>query len=442
MRLLHTERLDFQEFFDSQTPKYAILSHRWTDDEVSFQDFDRCKAEQRPSFDKISNCCSLAKKNGYEWVWIDTCCIDKKSSAELSEAINSMYAWYQKAGICYAYLADVLLIEDEYGNLEDSRAQFHRSAWFTRGWTLQELLAPGIVEFFDHAWLSIGHKGKSSTAGRSLSRDISDVTGISEDNLRRPPTSQCIAKKLSWISKRNTTRVEDMAYCMLGLCGVNMPLLYGEGEKAFLRLQSEIIKQSDDESIFAWFCDREGRSTSFMSGLIAPSPRCFAESGQVVKGSVLSKKQPYSQTNKGLAYPIPRPSNWTEEEPAQGDHYSLCLGCAVGFGDETLKSSNSLLLEFRLVTIDLVFHSNSWRRLQLRIKPIILSDHMVWDSVTADKDSFFDTIYFRDAVVEPREIDDKKFARHFQIPEGQTWTEPSGKEYQIRDWDWRKDETV
>ncbi|KAL8870384.1 MAG: hypothetical protein Q9174_003562 [Haloplaca sp. 1 TL-2023] len=298
MRLIHTERLEFQEFFDSQTPKYAILSHRWTDNEVSFQDFDRCKEARNSSFDKISNFCSLAKEDGYNWAWIDTCCIDKKSSAELSEAINSMYAWYEKAGVCYVYLADV----SSSGDSQETLCKFRGSVWFTRGWTLQELLAPNTVLFYNLHWKYIGSK-------ISLRDEISEVTGINWRDA--PPTSQCVARKLSWVSGRKTSRVEDMAYCMLGLCGVNMPLLYGEGKRAFQRLQFEIIKDTDDESIFAWFCDDDGRSGSYISGMIAQYPINFSKSAHIAprQRSILDAEYtapPYSMTNKGVAYPVSR----------------------------------------------------------------------------------------------------------------------------------------
>ncbi|KAL8669256.1 MAG: hypothetical protein Q9168_006140 [Polycauliona sp. 1 TL-2023] len=158
MRLLQTETLEFHEFFDSQTPVYAILSHRWTSNEVSFQDFDSCKQGRKQNFAKIHNYCQLARKTGYDWVWIDTCCIDKGSSAELTEAINSMYAWYENAGICYAYLADVLAVEGQ-GGWSHTHRQVLNSQWFTRGWTLQELLAPEVVLFLDVNWTVIGSKG-------------------------------------------------------------------------------------------------------------------------------------------------------------------------------------------------------------------------------------------------------------------------------------------
>ena len=336
-----------------------------------------------------------------------------------------MYAWYERAGICYVYLVDV----SWSGDWETTRDKFRGSAWFTRGWTLQELLAPKEVRFFDLHWRFIGHKNKSSNNGRSLSPDISDVTGISEADLWGFPVFQCVAKKLSWLSRRNTTRVEDMAYCMLGLCYVNMPLLYGEGTRAFYRLQSEIIKNFDDESIFAWFCDEEGRSISLISGLIARSPRCFAESGQFVIAPALKRKQPYSQTNKGLAYAIPWPGNWTKKEPAHGDHYSLCLECNIRSRDKILEAMS--------VTIDLVFCEDSWRRLQISSKPRILSDCEFWNSVTTEVGCSFKTIYVLGTYIKSIERKEEESLHHFRIPDGPIWTGPSGEKYEIRDWDWQ-----
>jgi hypothetical protein len=177
--------------------------------------------------------------------WIDSCCIDKTSSAELSEAINSMFRWYQNAQVCYAYLSDVPAIEDLDHYRKDS--EFRRSKWFTRGWTLQELLAPEIVVFYNHDWVEIGTKALMSGVIRSITNiDRGFLMGESEIK------PACVAQKMSWASRRKTTRLEDTAYCLMGLFDVNMPLLYGEGEKAFYRLQLEIIKNSSDESIFAW----------------------------------------------------------------------------------------------------------------------------------------------------------------------------------------------
>jgi hypothetical protein len=216
-----------------------------------------------------------------KYAWIDTCCIDKSSSAELSQAINSMYQWYSDAQVCYAYLSDV-----SHSTEQDSKfSEFRRSKWFTRGWTLQELLAPSEVVFFDRVWVKLGTKA-------SLEDTISDVTGITH-MFRFGQAS--VAQKMSWASKRETTRIEDMAYCLLGIFDVHMPPLYGEGENAFFRLQVEILRKNDDESIFAWEADASE------SGLLAKSPAAFRGSSdvrQIGVGEV--KRTPYSVTNKWL----------------------------------------------------------------------------------------------------------------------------------------------
>ena len=281
MRLLHTRSLQFEEFFDSEIPRYAILSHRWEKKEVSFQEFEQAKEEAWPALSKIRNFCQLAASQGFEWGWVDTCCIDKKSSAELSEAINSMYRWYANAGECYAYLSDVQAGKD----LADLKVSFAKSAWFTRGWTLQELLAPHTVSFFDCEWNYIGDK-------MGLSKEISAATGIQSQHPNDIKYA-CVAVKMSWISRRQTSRVEDMAYCLLGIFDVNMPLLYGEGRKAFIRLELEILKKSNDESIFAW------TSETLYPGLLAEWPDVFASSADIVLARFCDRP-PYSMTNRGL----------------------------------------------------------------------------------------------------------------------------------------------
>ena len=297
MRLLHTKSLQFEEFFDSKIPKYAILSHRWEEKEVSFQDFKVGKRQRWPGFLKVRSCCLLAKSRGFDWVWIDTCCIDKKSSAELSEAINSMFRWYAEAGECYAYLSDVRLMQGL-----DFRKSFAQSAWFTRGWTLQELLAPTNVIFLDRNWNRIGKK-------KELLSEISAATGIGDQYLESM-NGASVATKMSWVSRRQTSRVEDIAYCLLGIFDVNMPLLYGEGRKAFLRLELEIVKKSDDESIFAW----TSTSAQGSSGLLALWPDAFADSADISaclprfyfnnQGAIV-ERQPYSMTNRGLELTVP-----------------------------------------------------------------------------------------------------------------------------------------
>ena len=309
MRLLHTKTLLFEEYFDGQIPKYAILSHRWEGQEVSFQELKKGRAGAKSGLKKIKDCCQYAASRGLEYVWIDTCCIDKKSSAELSEAINSMYSWYANAVECYASLADVEWIEyRDQGASEPivsahSWDQFRKSEWFTRGWTLQELLAPWIVIFFDQKWRFIGSKSSTAAmddASRELSSEISAITGIDRDYLSHSMDilSASLAQRMSWASKRITSRQEDIAYSLLGLFNVNMPLLYGEGQKAFMRLELEIIKYSNDESIFAWTSHDEE------SGMLASSPRAFVDSGDIrvyvpPKGAL---RPPYAMTNRGLQF--------------------------------------------------------------------------------------------------------------------------------------------
>lgn len=260
MRLLHTQTLRIEEFGGSDLPFYAIFSHKWDANEVTMQDMQRGDADQKPGYKKVSMTCEIAKNHGLDYVWIDTCCIDKTSSAELSEAINSMYRWYQEAVVCYAYLADVP---------SNDLDKFSKSAWFTRGWTLQELIAPSIVIFLDKEWKEIGTKN-------SLQELISKTTGVPEHILQGADIGLAsVAERMSWASYRKTTRVEDVAYCLMGMFGINMPMLYGEGERAFIRLQEEIMKISDDHTLFAW------ASTDGGDNFLATSPAAFSKSSEI-----------------------------------------------------------------------------------------------------------------------------------------------------------------
>ena len=337
MRLLHTKTLQFEEFFDANIPSYAILSHRWGDNEVAFKDMRKGRAPQGSGLAKIENFCKLAAARGLDWAWIDTCCIDKRSSAELSEAINAMYKWYKCSYECYVHLSDVeyssdeLQLKTEHGEYfhqstgwSSLRAEFRKSSWFTRGWTLQELLAPErwIIRFFDVNWNEIGSLPQ-------LANDVAEITGIEDDFMvstlsassakrMRFSDHASVAKKMSWASGRQTSREEDMAYCLLGLFDVNMPLLYGEGaKKAFYRLQIEIMRNTADESLFAW------TSNQPFSGMLAASPRDFSHSGNISRG-LSSTRGPYSMTNKGLEFPVPKVH--LAQEGKKGDMIIL-LGC-------------------------------------------------------------------------------------------------------------------
>ncbi|KAG5659873.1 hypothetical protein KAF25_002432 [Fusarium avenaceum] len=308
MRLINVETLELGSFIGEKgqpTPPYAILSHVWTTEEVSFQQMTGIQPlpEESLGYRKIVDFCARAKNEGFEYAWIDTCCIDKTSSAELSEAINSMFQWYRKSEACYVYLSDVTSAE----NPVSSGSSFRRSRWFTRGWTLQELLAPHEVIFLADDWCEIGTK-------TSLSTVISQITNIDVVTLTKHTWSHVsIAMIMSWASMRQTTRLEDQAYSLLGLFDVNMPLIYGEGQKAFYRLQVEIMKFTNDDSLFAWSTeplDDHGYSTSegtsargfrFL-GLLAPSVACFRDSHDIVAPKEVSiSHAPYDMVKQNIS---------------------------------------------------------------------------------------------------------------------------------------------
>ena len=277
MRLLDTSTGQFVDH-KPDTDIYAILSHTWAPEgEQTYQDLQAIQrdygADGRrllPSLQlpvpsswllsptknsqlqylsiwddprlspKICLACKTAGRYGFRYIWIDSCCIDKMNSAEWSEAINSMFAWYRDAKICFAFLADVPF--DSQPN-----AHFRTSRWFTRGWTLQELIAPHDVVFLSKEWEYLGSK-------HGLAPTIQQITGINQDVLRQKVSLDqvSVAKRMSWASKRETTRLEDEAYSLLGIFDIHMPALYGEGRHAFRRLQEEILKRIPDQSLFAW----------------------------------------------------------------------------------------------------------------------------------------------------------------------------------------------
>ena len=268
-------------FTYGEATSYAILSHRWTEQEVNYEEIvdlakmaKKEKIRQRHGYWKILAGCVQAQKDRYEWLWVDTCCIDKRSSAELSEAINSMYRWYENAGICYAYLHDTPDPLFPTARNEERYRDFNGwPEWFSRGWTLQELIAPSNVQFFNKNWKNIGDK-------RTLAPTLANITKIPEHILthglcgNRP----CVAQIMSWAANRTTTRVEDRAYSLMGLLEVNMPMLYGEGKKAFHRLQLEIIRTSNDQSIFAWDCIDDDEVTG---NILADDPGFFECCGRM-----------------------------------------------------------------------------------------------------------------------------------------------------------------
>ncbi|TLD20579.1 hypothetical protein PspLS_08735 [Pyricularia sp. CBS 133598] len=248
MWLINTETLQLEQFDDPNTvPKYAILSHTWENDEVSFQDIQNIDtAQHKKGFSKIVGIRSLALEASVKFAWVDTCCIDKTDSVELGEAINSMYRWYAQAAVCIVYLGDLS------ATITDSAlaaGQLHTCKWFTRGWTLQELIAPKIVNFYNSDWRFVGSKSQHFASA------IAGFTNIAKDVLlhNKDPSEYTVAQRMSWASGRKTKRPEDRAYSLMGLFDISMPPVYGEQDKAFQRLQEEVIRTNPDMSILAWY---------------------------------------------------------------------------------------------------------------------------------------------------------------------------------------------
>ncbi|GIZ49813.1 hypothetical protein CKM354_001283800 [Cercospora kikuchii] len=240
MRLLNVQTRIFEQFY-ADAPAYAIASHRWAAaSETSYQDVQKQRNTEKAGYKKVEGFVQYVKTHvpDVEWLWIDTCCIDQKDSAELSEAVNSMFQWYQKAVVCLAYLADVSDSEDE--------DEFRRSEWFRRGWTLQELIASKTVIFLTKDWQAIGHKGwnvgdaKSlPPMGRCLTQCVAQITGVPDGVLDDSRRLEAFSKeeRLRWVHGRNTTREEDMAYCLFGILDAPIGANYGEGaERARRRL--------------------------------------------------------------------------------------------------------------------------------------------------------------------------------------------------------------
>ncbi|KAM5342311.1 hypothetical protein ACJ41O_013277 [Fusarium nematophilum] len=344
MRLLHSSRLHLRTFFGNEIPPYAILSHTWDQDEFLYNHLRSGLAElqllqtlktsstrhQPPTMTrglyKVLMTCLTAEHLGLEWVWVDTCCIDKSSSTELSESINSMFRWYAKSAICFAFLEDVTLEPDgKFPALEQSR-------WFTRGWTLQELIAPHRILFYGRNW---GFLGPSN---HILPR-LAAITGIKEallDNCEKSlPSNQsapsgqklccCSVRrdvsavlqnesavtKMKWAATRRLTREEDIAYCLLGIFNVNMPLIYGEGAvQAFYRLQREIINSVADQSLLL-FLDpgdavesRDTCSSRTTTTLLAEHPSWFLHSGTIERIQRRGRAVMFSESPSRIAVDV------------------------------------------------------------------------------------------------------------------------------------------
>ncbi|KAI1865370.1 uncharacterized protein JN550_008418 [Neoarthrinium moseri] len=377
MRLINVRTLEFEEFVGRDKPPYAILSHTWEDREVSFSQYrdwrrNHCRlveeiqhedlgreaqhewqivvlsdlaidwdelirdnAEHGPGLTKILNCAKEATKDGCGYIWVDTCCIDKSSSAELQEAINSMFRWYEEAYTCYAYLSDVTS-----SDIQADGSSFTKSRWFKRGWTLQELLAPSEVYFYNKNWTSIESRSK-------LSLKIEDITGIKSVYLRLGNTGltrskvikrASVAQRMSWAAGRETTREEDIAYCLLGLFGIHMPMLYGEGDRAFRRLQEEIMRNSRDSSLFAWGYSGQLIPTDVnCDGILARSPKQFKGCATVRTDLYAKDARNESSMSQGLL----RLRAPIVEDPIHKNLVYAVLSCRVTVTRETAPKGNA-----------------------------------------------------------------------------------------------------
>lgn len=318
--------MKFQEFPESDTPPYAILSHTWDyGNEVSYQDMSSLYVPSKKGYAKIIETCRLAINHGLEYVWVDTCCIDKTNSGELSEAINSMFRWYQRSQVCFVYLADY--------KYEGIRNYFPSDCrWLGRGWTLQEMLASSRIHFYDQDWYPLGTKADFATQIERITRiPTHTILGLA------PPSSYSVAQRMSWAARRATARVEDQAYSLLGLFDINMPLIYGEGIKAFHRLQEEIIKHNGDLSILAW---QPTSSHGEVCSTIADSPLAFQECHDILPFS--STGVDFSISNRGLKITRQLGIVTRSDGDTQGP---LTYGFVIGYTQENPYSVVSIPLK-------------------------------------------------------------------------------------------------
>jgi hypothetical protein len=273
LRRIHDDQYSLTTFERGAIPYYAILSHTWgaDTDEVNFKDLTENHYKNKTGLGKIRFCADQALKDGLEYFWVDTCCIDKSSSAELNKAINSMFEWYSKSKRCYVYLSDVT-----FDSSLDNGIAIQDSRWFTRGWTLQELIAPSCVEFFTVDGHRLGDK-------RSIAGQLHSITQISVSALLGASLRDItVEERMSWMSNRQTKEEEDAVYALVGIFDVSMPAIYGEGyTRAFRRLRREIDELNDDNDSPKRFHKRETRHgvEPFNTIPFAPDPHFVERPG-------------------------------------------------------------------------------------------------------------------------------------------------------------------
>jgi hypothetical protein len=439
MWLIDVDTLHLEEFYEP-APKYAILSHRWGGEEINFQQWQtwlvqvkrrqaRSQAmsllsqaqqdlvrqfqqalglddadafateiEEKAGYKKIIAACEMARGFNLRYLWADTICIDKTSSAELSEAINSMFRYYQQSSKCFVYLEDVRNENgDPWTDGSPALTEFRNSTWFTRGWTLQELIAPTWrrLVFFTRSWKEIRCSQNDHDFRELLKLLVSGITGIAMVHIDYGPlylAEASVAEKMSWVSNRVTSRIEDIAYCLLGIFRIRMPLLYGEGTSAFLRLQEEIIKISTDQSIFAWnYLPRRGIAEPAEPGLpllrfkyleslsplaSAPSVLAIDPINFYASARFMSRtRSRYSMTNAGLSISWKAGLTLWARSSGSKQYCLVVLDCVV----RDSQDSVCLILGYNMSNI---FHNPDTARMELVRKRcvgslLILSGHQL-----------------------------------------------------------------
>lgn len=353
MRLLNISSLEFQYFGDNDRPPYAIASHRWGADETTFKDFLHKPDVFSPGYTKVLGFRQLVHRmnslvgpsralddlglrHRCEWLWIDTCCINKEDGAELSESINSMFRWYGDAAVCYAYLADVKPSQ----KFRSTTLDLTRSQWFKRGWTLQELIAPRNVVFLATSWDVLGHKCAYSEQvcatvcqgyGSRLNKLIAQITSIPLEVIGMSHIDQLrnigIEQKMSWAQRRITTRTEDQAYCLLGLLDVFISPIYGEGDNAWTRLlqqleykqtmqRSPVLGGKTSKKSHMWFRLKGVKKEIVKKGHFASQTTCTAElSGYSTMSAQLPEGSTQSYSSAPLSLPgLPAPDHRAQSE--------------------------------------------------------------------------------------------------------------------------------
>ncbi|KAF9226934.1 hypothetical protein BS17DRAFT_776366 [Gyrodon lividus] len=336
---------NLKEFVRSKV-RYAILSHRWFGvGEPTFQQIMNGTALSGPAYEKLMMFCEKARGYGCELVWSDTCCIDKTSSAELDESIRSMFRWYRESYICIAYLHNTSKLE-ELGDDE----------WFTRGWTLQELLAPKQIKFYMKGWTPLTNDSNDKRdRADALMMTISKITRISLVDLCYFEPGMwgfSLRQRLSWASHRKTARIEDMAYSLIGIFDVSLTIAYGEGRRAFLRLLQAIIDSNDSWEVFAWAGDPSPYNSALAGG-----PECYPkfsnEDGiyglawigdmDTITRQYTAGDKLFALTNHGLRIKVVWRKVWKAvSDPNDASHFTLSASSLQDMAVEVMSSDSDL----------------------------------------------------------------------------------------------------